>query len=494
MRGIQTLAPAAIVSVAAVVALVAAPRSLRVRDESVARAELVSARDRLARANPLHELNTAMRDVAAIVEPSVVYVTTAGTARTRGFGQRFVNSGSGWIYDTDGHIVTNAHVVDGAQRIEVQTHTGQVLDAEVVGIDLKTDIAVLRAEDDDLQPSMRSNELPMQGEFVFAFGSPFDFRFSMSAGIVSGIGRSAGLPDIDYENFIQTDAAINPGNSGGPLTDVYGRVIGMNTAIATGRGGTLGQGQFAGIGLAIPMDIIENVVGQIIDKGEVEKGFVGVGVLSVDEISRVLMRDPTFRCVAEHFDGQGAVVNAVTPGSPAEIAGLQVGDVITAIDGVRITDHKRVPALIGTRRPGQVAKFDVWRPVPSEARGEMREVEVALIRRAPESEAVNFASLLRGLGLAKMVTASKEACAAANVPYVRGVLLEDVTDGSAAAGVLPDGAVIVAVEGQAVGNLEEFYVRVGRLVNPTRRTLRSALVLTVALPQGGYRDVEVPLR
>lgn len=494
MRGFQTLAPAAIVSLAAVVALLAAPRSLRVRDESVARAELVSARDRLARANPLHELNTAMRDVAAIVEPSVVYVTTAGMARTRGFGQRFVNSGSGWVYDTQGHIVTNAHVVDGAQRIEVQTHTGQVLDAEIVGVDLKTDIAVLRATDDDLQPAMRSMELPVQGEFVFAFGSPFDFRFSMSAGIVSGIGRSAGLPDIDYENFIQTDAAINPGNSGGPLTDVYGRVIGMNTAIATGRGGTLGQGQFAGIGLAIPMDIIENVVGQIIDKGEVEKGFVGVGVLSLDEIARALMRDPVFRCVAEHFDGQGAVVNTITPGSPAELAGLQVGDVITAIDGVRITDRKRVPALIGTRRPGQVAKFDVWRPIPSESRGEMREVEVALVRRAPESEAASFASLLRGLGLARMVTASKETCASANVPYVRGVLLEDVTDGSAAAGVLPDGAVIVAVEGQAVGNLEEFYVRVGRLVSPTRRTVRSALVLTVALPQGGYRDVEVPLR
>ena len=494
MMRIQTLVPAAIVSLAAVVALVAAPRSLRVRDESAARAELVSARDRLARANPLHELNTAMRDVAAIVEPSVVYVTTAGMARTRGFGQRFVNSGSGWIYDTDGHIVTNAHVVDGAQRIEVQTHTGQVLDAEVVGIDLKTDIAVLRAEDDDLQPAMRSNELPMQGEFVFAFGSPFDFRFSMSAGIVSGIGRSAGLPDIDYENFIQTDAAINPGNSGGPLTDVYGRVIGMNTAIATGRGGTLGQGQFAGIGLAIPMDIIENVVGQVIEKGEVEKGFVGVGVLPVNEIARALRRDPVFRCVADHFDGQGAVINTLSPGGPADLAGLQVGDVITAIDGTRITDSSRVPALIGTRRPGQVVRFDVWRPVPDESRGEMRQFEVALVRRAPESDFGEFALLLRGLGLAKMVTASKESCAAANVPYVRGVLLEDVADGSPATGILPDGAVIVAVEGQSVGNLEEFYVRVRRLVNPTRRSSRPALVLTVALPQGGYRDVEVPLR
>lgn len=494
MMRIQTLVPAAIVSLAAVVALIAAPRALKVRDESVARTELVSARERLSRSNPLHELNTAMRDVAAIVEPSVVYVTTAGMARTRGLGQRFVNSGSGWVYDTSGHIVTNAHVVDGAQRIEVQVHTGQVLEAQIVGIDLKTDIAVLRAADDDLQPAMRSTDLPMQGEFVFAFGSPFDFRFSMSAGIVSGIGRSAGLPDIDYENFIQTDAAINPGNSGGPLTDVYGRVIGMNTAIATGRGGALGQGQFAGIGLAIPMDIIENVVGQIIEKGEAEKGFVGVGVLPVSAIALAQVRDPVLRCVAEHFDGQGAVVNRISPGSPADIAGLMVGDVITAIDGARITDSSRVPALIGTRRPGQVVRFDVWRPIPAESRGEMLDFEVSLVRRAPEADAGEFATLLRELGLARMVTSSKEACAEAQVPYVRGILLQDVADGSPAAGVLPDGAIIVAVEGQPVGNLEELFVRVRRLVGPSRRMTRPALVLTVALPQGGYRDVEVPLR
>jgi serine protease Do len=268
----------------------------------------------------------------------------------------------------------------------------------------------------------------------------------------------------------------------------------MNTAIATGRGGALGQGQFAGIGLAIPMDIIENVVGQIIEKGEVEKGFVGVGVLPVNAIAGAQVRDPAFRCVAQHFDGQGAVINRISPDSPAELAGLQVGDVITAIDGTKITDSSRVPALIGTRRPGQVVRFDVWRPIPAESRGEMREIEVALVRRAPESDAGEFAMLLRELGMARMATASKESCAAANVPYVRGVLLEDVAEGSAAAGVLPEGAVIVAVEGQSVGNLEEFYVRVRRLVNPTQRTMRPALVLTVALPQGGYRDVEVPLR
>src|SRR5690606_400198 len=165
------------------------------------------------------QLNQAGRDLAMIVEPSVVHVSTSARIQDRsGTAAQVTSSGSGWVYDEQGHIVSNAHVVDGADQIQVQLYTGEYYDADVVGIDLRSDIAVLKIPARHLVPAQRSSmENVEQGEFVFAFGSPFDFRFSMSAGIVSGLGRSAGLTDIEYENFIQVDAAINPGNSGGPL-------------------------------------------------------------------------------------------------------------------------------------------------------------------------------------------------------------------------------------------------------------------------------------
>ncbi|MEY4786720.1 MAG: putative periplasmic serine endoprotease DegP-like precursor, partial [Planctomycetota bacterium] len=235
---IQTLLPATIVAIAAVVVLVATPQAIRSLSQAKVDAEVVAARSRLTRSNALEEVNQATRDIAKIVEPSVLSLSASGSQKGRAGGSQ-VSTGSAWIYDVYGHIVTNGHVVDSAERIDVQLHNGKIVQAQLIGLDLKTDIAVLRIEADDLTPAQRSIDIPTQGDMVFVFGSPFDFRFSMSAGIVSGIGRSAGLSEVDYENFIQVDAAINPGNSGGPLTDIYGRVIGMNTAIATGRGSTL---------------------------------------------------------------------------------------------------------------------------------------------------------------------------------------------------------------------------------------------------------------
>ncbi|MSR45375.1 MAG: PDZ domain-containing protein [Phycisphaerales bacterium] len=490
---VQTLWPAAIVAVAVVLVLLLTPRAMRNLTHARVEAEIVAAKGRMSRSNVLEDMNQATQDVARIVEPSVLSLSASGPSSGRR-GMVLPNTGSGWIYDVYGHIVTNGHVVDGAERIDVQLHTGQIVAAQLVGLDLKTDIAVLRIEADDLTPAQRSIDIPIQGDMVFAFGSPFDFRFSMSAGIVSGVGRSAGLSDVDYENFIQVDAAINPGNSGGPLTDIYGRVIGMNTAIATGRGSTLGQGQFGGVGLAIPMDIIEFVVTQLIEVGEVEKGFSGVAVQPVQSILAPQMRDPLFRFIAEHYNADGAVITRVTPASPADRAGLRIGDVIVSIDGVKTTDADKVLSIIGTRRPGQTVAFLIWRPQPDRGRGEEMSVDVQLAKRDPQIEAADIADLLKKYGFATLATSTADACNALNVPHRRGVLVQAVTAGSKLEGIIPAGSIIVAVGGQSVGSAEDFFVRLGRGALTGRRLSRASAVLTIALPTGTISDFDIPLR
>ncbi len=490
---VQTLVPASIVAIAAVLVLIATPRAIRSLTQAKESAEVVAAKARLTSNNALEELNQATRDIASIVEPSVLSLSASSSSAGRS-GRPLLNTGSAWVYDVDGHIITNAHVVDGAQEIDVQLHTGQSVPAQLVGLDLKTDIAVLRIEVDDLTPAQRSIDIPTQGDMVFAFGSPFDFRFSMSAGIVSGIGRSAGLADVDYENFIQVDAAINPGNSGGPLTDIYGRVIGMNTAIATGRGSTLGQGQFGGIGLAIPMDIIEFVADQLIATGEVAKGFSGVAVQPVRSILAPQMRDPLFRCVAEHYNGDGAIITRVTVESPAQRAGLLVGDVIMSIDGVIISDADKVSSIVGTRKPGQVVVFQIWRPQPDRGDGVEMKVDVELTKRNPQMDAVDIADVLRNFGFTELVTSTREACAELGVPNRRGVLVREINPKSQLAGIVVAGSVIVSVGGQSVGNLEDFYVRLGRGAITRRGIGRASVILSIALPSGTISEFDIPLR
>ena len=491
---VQSLVPAAVVAAAAALVLFVTPRLVRESTHARIEAEMVSAKARLSRTTVLEELNQATRDLAEVVEPSVVSLHASGLQASRGGPRTFTTAGSGWVYDHEGQIVTNAHVVDGADRIEAQLSTGEILQAELIGLDLKTDIAVLRIEADDLTPAQRSLEIPTQGEMVFAFGSPFEFRFSMSAGIVSGVGRSAGLSDVDYENFIQVDAAINPGNSGGPLADVYGRVIGMNTAIATGRGSSLGQAQFGGIGLAIPMDIIEFVVAQLIEKGEVEKGFSGISVQPLATLIPPQLRDESFRCAVEHYGADGSIITRVAPDSPAARAGLKSGDVIVSIDGIHATEPERVYSLIGMRAPGQAIQFEVWRPIPREGRGESVKVDVLLAKRDPRLEASEIADTLRRFGFERLVTASEAACGARGAPFRRGVLIDAVAPGSQVEGVIPAGAVIIALGGHAIGSLDEFYVRLGRMYALSHGRGRLVVVLSIAFPDGAVSDFEVPLR
>jgi serine protease Do len=496
--GAQSYGPGLVVLAAAAVALIAGPFAVREFVHAQTTVDIVRATGRLeSSGNILEQINAVQRDIARAVEPSVVHVSTESLLKGRSIQRTYVSSGSGWIYDDAGHIVTNAHVVDGAERIQVQLHDGGLRDATLIGLDLRTDIAVVKIEDGNLHPAKRGNSDDVQqGDMVYAFGSPFDFRFSMSAGIVSGLGRTAGPAEIDYQNFIQVDAAINPGNSGGPLTDVYGRVVGMNTAIATGRGNTVGQGQFAGIGLAIPMSMIENVVSQLVGTGEVRKGYLGVSLDRVDSRAAPFISIPELRFAAERFNGEAAVITDVEAESPAAKAGLQVGDVILAIDGRPISNDGQVRAVISSKRPGSEVTLEIWRPdlrtgepVTTDIRLTLGELDPAMLGNRI------FAETLKTLGFASLTTATEERAKRLGVPFRRGVLVEQIRAGSPVERAVPRGSVITQILGQPVGSVDELFTRVYRWSVPMQRerSLYSVeLPLTYITPDGEIREDVVP--
>lgn len=495
MPKIASLAPAAVVAASCALVLWATPRIAQRAVDERAALQAEQSRQVLGSRNVLAEISEAQRELAQVVEPSVVFVESL---LADGAGQR---TGSGWVYDAQGHVVTNAHVVDGAGTVTVQTSSGAVLSAEVVGLDLRTDIAVLHASGDGLIAAERSQRTPLQGELVFAFGSPFDFRFSMSAGIVSGVGRTAGLSSIDYENFIQIDAAINPGNSGGPLCDVFGRVIGMNTAIATGRGATLGQGQFGGIALAIPMEIIESVIGQILEQGSVEQGYLGVNTQSLRERQQhartgqgVDDHDREFAAALEQCERDGLVVMAVSVGEAAERAGIDVGDVILEINGRSVVTTDALSSLIATQRPGSSATLLLWEPPAGDAPPTVRQVTVVVGRRPADADAAALMAILRRAGVLEITSATEDACAALGVPHRRGVLIESVKDDSEAAASLPEGTVIIAIEGQAVFGESDLYTRLTRILSRSFPGIIRRVQFSVVLPDGRSQSVAIPVQ
>ena len=454
----------------------------------------------------LEQINRANRAIARLVEPSVVHVSAQNLQRRRGFVAPFASSGSGWIWDDSGHIVTNAHVVEGAERLQVQFFDGELRDAELVGLDLRTDIAVIKVASGGVQASLRGDSaLVEQGDMVYAFGSPFDFRFSMSAGIVSGLGRSTALDNIDYQNFIQTDAAINPGNSGGPLTDVRGRVIAMNTAIATNQGNTVGQAQFAGIGLAIPMSMIESTVTQLIETGEVRKGYLGIQVVTL-EAAR--FGATPYSDIAERFKGEGAMASLITKGSPAEAAGFRGGDIILTIDGQKVNSDGAVRAVVSSRQPGESVRFEIWR-LQDGAQDDSKDgskdgVHLELTATLAQldssvSLAPRLPNALGAAGSKSFSTATDERAAALAVPFRRGVLIEEIAPDSELAAQIPKGSVITAVFNQTIGSVDELYTRFARTIESmdlSRGRRRSASIvdvpLTITIPDGRVAQIIVP--
>ncbi len=328
---------------------------------------------------------------------------------------------------------------------------------------------------------------------VFAFGSPFDFRFSMSQGIVSGTGRSVGVirdPFGDYtgyENFIQVDAAINPGNSGGPLTDHRGQVIGMNTAIATGRRNAgLEEGQFAGIGLAIPLNMIEPVVTQLIATGVVTKGYMGVSLNELDPRIVRTLRDGG-------FPGFGVAITRVVEEGPSAAAGLQAGDIITHVGGAQVESRDQLRSAVSSMLPGDTARFTIWR-VDDEGVG--GEVEIAVVlERLPTLQITGVLPAdqdprsIEEIGIARMTTATPDVARRLGVPYQEGVLIETLVPGSSLSRQVTPGSTLVEIAGEPVTSTEE-------LINElrTRHNLRRGVRATVIAPEGTAANVRLILR
>src|SRR3569623_314902 len=261
-----------------------------------------------------------------------------GPGGPRGFDPARTSLGSGFIISGDGYILTNNHVVDGADQVSVRLNDRRELDAKVIGTDAQYDIALLKVDASSL-PSVAigdSNKLK-PGQWVLAIGSPFGFDHSVTSGIVSAVSRTFGGRDQQYVPFIQTDVAINRGNSGGPLFNMDGQVVGINSQIFSNTGG------FMGVSFAIPIDVAMNAVQQIKEKGFVSRGMIGVQIQEVDRERAKALGMPR---------SGGALVNQITPGSAAEKAGVQLGDVIQSFNGVDIVQSADLPPIVGAARPG----------------------------------------------------------------------------------------------------------------------------------------------
>lgn len=391
----------------------------------------------------LARIDRAVKAIATSVEPSVVHIEVFDRARNELF--RRASTGSGWIYDAKGSIITNEHVVRDAAEIRVQFSDGRRVPATVQGTDQYADIAVLKVDPQlPLIPARRaSGERAEKGQRIFAFGSPFGYKFSMTEGIISGLGRAAhpGM-DLQFSNFIQHDASVNPGNSGGPLVDIRGRVIGMNVAIATARDaeGSSEEGQSSGIAFAIPLMTIDSVVQQLIESGKVRRGFLGISFSTGSE--------PVM--AGKEFKGVGVRVGRVETDSPASRAGVEQGDIIVAVAGQSVQDGEMMRAIISSTLPGTSLPIAVWRGEGETI--ERREFTVSLGEMPASVLARNQRDALFPIALQVGV----------NVRESGGkvIVREILEDSPAAKAGLKPGAIITKVAGESVRSTEQFYRKV----------------------------------
>ncbi len=339
--------------------------------------------------------------------------------------------GSGFILRDDGIVLTNAHVVDGADEVMVKLIDKREFKAKVLGVDKASDVAVLRIDAKNL-PTLKigSSANTRVGEWVLAIGSPFGFENSATAGIVSAKSRS--LPDDNYVPFIQTDVAVNPGNSGGPLFNMAGEVIGINSQIYSRTGG------YQGLSFAIPIEVVMKVEEQIVKHGKVQRGRLGIAIQEMNQ------------SLAESFGMSkptGALVSSVENGSPAAKAGLEPGDVILSLNGKEVSSSKELPLLVADIRPGEPAKLQVWR------KGKTREIEVKVgeQKEAKVASAEDKEASQGRLGLALRPLTAEER---RQLDGKTGLLVEDVAGAAARAGIRP-GDVVLSVNGEPVSSVEQ---------------------------------------
>jgi len=422
----------------------------------------------------LLELDKAMETLAARVTPAVVNVTVTsrtkpGMAENQGpddnnmqqffgknspFGQFFGphmqqrqpqiehGMGSGVVISPDGYIVTNNHVVDGAVDIRVTTSNRRVMKAKLVGADSLTDVAVLKVDAKDLPSAPWGDSTQVRpGQSVLAFGNPYGFRFTVTRGIISAVNRANPDPTNPSKpgEFIQTDAAINPGNSGGPLVDARGQIIGINTFLFSP------SGTFSGMGFAIPTQIVKPTVQTLIRDGKVSHGRIGIGISDVTPENAKFFGDST---------ASGAVVTQVDADSPGGKAGLEIGDVITEIEGQKVTDAGELQVVVGQKQPGTKINLTVLR------NGKTMNIPVTLEElgshsaEAKGSSPDNGGKARWGIGLGNLTAEMREQLQAPG--NVHGAVIEQVQPGSPADNAgLQQGDIILEVNRHKVQNASE---------------------------------------
>jgi serine protease Do len=418
----------------------------------------------------LKDFNDAIVNIADRTNKTVVTITTTQTVTRRQQSPfsfffddpRFDQEreyqrqglGSGVIVSEDGYIITNNHVIENADEINVRFFDGDEVDAEIVGTDPASDIAVLKvsAEEDLSAIAMGDSESIRVGEMVLAIGSPLgqQFAHSVSMGIVSASGRSS-LGLNMYENYIQTDAAINPGNSGGALINLDGELVGINTAIASRSGGN------QGLGFAIPVNMVRDVMEALITDGRVARGYLGISGSTIDR---------TMASALGLENARGVIIGEVLPDTPAANAGLREGDVILSLDGKRVDAYRDFQVAIGSKKPGDEIALEVIRD------GEPMDFEVELAERDADQLASNNVNNDQMDDLRETLGFSVEGL----TPNVRnqleldetveGVVVNDISQGSQSFRQgLRRGDVITRVGDQDISSPNEFYSAIQSFVN-----------------------------
>lgn len=415
----------------------------------------------------LSKTGQAMAEVAAAVKPAVVNISSTKTIKTPGFRSPFFDDpffrrffgddlghfgqpreykqsglGSGVIVDKDGYILTNNHVIKDADEIKIKLSDKREFKGKVIGADSKTDIAVIKINSNHLPVLKLGDSYKLRvGETVIAVGNPFGLNQTVTSGIVSATGR-ANVGIVDYEDFIQTDAAINPGNSGGALVNVRGELVGINTAIFSTSGG------YQGVGFAIPSSMAKVVMDNLIKKGKVVRGWLGVSI------------QPVTPDLAKQFgikEDKGALVGDVVEEGPAEKASIQRGDVIIEYDGREVSDPAALRNNVAGTPPGKKVAMKIIR------NGKKLTLNVSIAELPTDMEKLHgkFDNPLKGVLVQGLTPELKKKL---DIPKrINGVIVTDVEEGSPAGGIVMANDVITEVNRRKINNIKDYEAVISRL-------------------------------
>ncbi|BCB96163.1 MucD [Dissulfurispira thermophila] len=433
----------------------------------------------------LTKFGEALSKVAERVKPAVVNISTSRTVRTqrppffddplfkRFFGdigpqkRKVTNLGSGVIATSDGYILTNNHVIEGAEDIIVKLSDGKEYKGKPVGMDSRTDIAIIKINETNLPtvPWGDSDKLRV-GEMVLAIGNPYGLSQTITMGIISALGRS-GIGITDYEDFIQTDAAINPGNSGGALVNIRGELIGINTAIFSVTGG------YQGIGFAIPSNMVKNVMDSIFSQGRVVRGWLGVQIqpLTPDIVKQLGLKDET-----------GVLLVDVVEGGPADKGELKRYDVIVEYDGKKIDNPFHFKNMVAATKPGKTVEIKIIR------NGNLLTAKVTIGELPIEPQIVSpaqFENSLRGVSVQELTDEVLQKLGITR--KIKGVVVNSIEEDSPALGYLSKGDIIMEVNRKPVTNLKEY--------NDIVSKIEKGKDILLGIMRGGFPQViTVPAR